>query len=319
MGMFSTHSAEPQPGKLHGLALWLAATRPTFLSVTLLGCLIGLATAYVDRVPLDVGKAALTIVLALLVHAGVNVLNDRYDALNGSDAVNTRRVYPFTGGSRFIQNGVLSPELTGRLGYGLLLAVIPAGIWLAAHTSPGLWWLGGVGLLLGWAYSAPPLQLMSRGLGELAIVGGWWLVTVGTDYVQRGSFAALPMRLGLPYALLIASVLYINQFPDREADAQVGKRTLVVRLGTENARWGYLLLVLLANLWLLMLVGRGSLPTLAALAAFTLPISLQAGRQLLRDAAQPEHLRQAIMHTLLACHLWGALLVIGLVLSRLGH
>lgn len=312
------HPAEPTPGRLSGLPLWLAATRPAFLTVTLVGSLIGLATCYFDGLAIDPLKAVLTILFALVAHAGVNVINDFHDDANGSDAANTERLFPFTGGSRFIQNGVLSARATAWFGYALLASIIPPGIWLTLNSAPDLLLIGLAGLFVGWAYSAPPLRLMSRGLGEVAIVIGWLLVCIGTDFVQRGSFAALPVLVGFPFALLVASILFINQFPDRKADELAGKRTLVVRWGTENARWGYLTLILLANLWVLLLVGRSTLPILTALAVFVLPLSMQAGRQLLKFADQPANLRPAIMQTIAACHLHGLLLIVGLLLARHG-
>ena len=56
----------------------------------------------------------------MLVHAGMNVLNDYYDEQNGTDRRNTQRLFPFTGGSRFIQNGVLSTGETLVFGAWLL-------------------------------------------------------------------------------------------------------------------------------------------------------------------------------------------------------
>jgi len=75
-----------------------AATRPAFLSVTLVGCVLGLASAHAGGVALDPASAILTLVFALVAHAGINVLNDYYDALNGTDAANTERRFPFTAG-----------------------------------------------------------------------------------------------------------------------------------------------------------------------------------------------------------------------------
>jgi 1,4-dihydroxy-2-naphthoate octaprenyltransferase len=119
--------AEPTPGlRARPLLAALLATRPAFLGVTLFACLIGLATAHGSGVPVDTPKAVLTVLFALVAHAGINVLNDYYDARSGADAANTERLFPFTGGSRFIQNGVLSEAETGRLGYALL-ALVSAG------------------------------------------------------------------------------------------------------------------------------------------------------------------------------------------------
>lgn len=300
------------------LAKYLAATRPAFLSVTLIGSLIGLATAYFSGYPLDALKAVLTVFFALVAHAGVNVVNDYYDALNGSDAANSERQFPFTGGSRFIQNGILSRRETGLFGYALLASVIPPGIWLAVNSAPALLLIGLAGLLVGWAYSAPPLKLMSRGVGELAIVAGWLLVCVGTDFVQRGEFVALPVWAGLPFALLVANILYINQFPDIKADALAGKRTLVVRLGAETAKWGYPLLALFAHAWLLAQVMLGDLPVAALAAMLTLPLSWFATLSLLRHARQPAQLLPAIKQTILAANLHGLLLVVALLAAAPG-
>lgn len=306
--------AEPTPAAFaQPLVRYIAATRPAFLSVTLVAVLLGLASAHAGGIALDSGKALLTLIFALCAHAGVNVINDYYDALNGSDAANCQRLYPFTGGSRFIQNGVLSLGATKLFGYALLAAVIPAGLWLAWHSAPGLLVIGLAGLFVGWAYSAPPLQLMCRGLGEVAIALGWLLVVVGSDFVQRGEFFATPLWLGLPYALQVVNILYINQFPDRAADAQVGKRTLVVRLGAPVASWGYLFIGLFAALWLCAAVAMHALPVPVLLATATLLPSVIAARILVRNAQIPVRLTPAIQLTILAANLHGLLLVAAIV------
>lgn len=292
----------------HPLIRYFAATRPAFLSVTLVAVLLGFATAWHGGLQLDLLNAALTLIFALCAHAGVNVINDYYDALNGSDAANTERLFPFTGGSRFIQNGVLSLRSTALFGYGLLAAVIPAGLWLTTHSAPGLIVIGLAGLFVGWAYSAPPFQLMCRGLGEVAIAAGWLLVVVGTDFVQRGSFAWLPLIAAVPYTLHVVNILYINQFPDLIADASAGKRTLVVRLGAMRARWGYLGITLLAYGWLLAAIIMDYLPMLSALACLTLIPSLLAARGLIHNAESPKQLTPAIKLSILAANLHGLLL-----------
>ena len=106
----STTPLEPHIDLLQNpLQRYLLATRPAFLSVTLIACLIGIASAWFDHVPLVAGPLLLGLLLGLLAHAGVNVFNDYYDALNGTDAANTERLFPFTGGSRFILKTVVTP------------------------------------------------------------------------------------------------------------------------------------------------------------------------------------------------------------------
>lgn len=297
------------------LLRFVAATRPAFLSVTLAACLIGLATVHYSGLPIHPLKAFLAVFFALVAHAGVNVINDYYDALNGTDEANTERQFPFTGGSRFIQNGVLSLKDTARLGYALLAAVIPAGLWLTAHSGPGLILIGLIGLLLGWAYSAPPLKLMCRGLGELAIVGGWLVVVIGSDFVQRDQFSPLPVIAGLPQALLVANILIINQFPDYRADALVGKANLVVRLGLDRAPWLYVAAALLAYGWLLAMVVGGQLPAYALAGLLPVVFSYNAARQLIQHGRQPTELVPALKLTVAAANLHGLLLAAGLALA----
>jgi 1,4-dihydroxy-2-naphthoate octaprenyltransferase len=297
------------------LARCVAATRPSFLVVTLAASLLGVTSAAASDVRIDPVAATLALVFALVAHAGVNVLNDYFDARNGSDAGNSERLFPFTGGSRLIQNGVLSMRATGILGYLLLASVIPAGVWLAARSTPELIFVGLAGLLVGWAYSAPPLQLASRGLGEIAVICGWTLIVIGTDLVQRGRLAFAPLAAGLAFALLVANLLYINQFPDVRADARAGKRTVVVRLGVARARWGYGALAVLAALWILACALTRALPPLALLSLLPLVFSGGALRRLWRCANRPAQLRPAIRFTILAALAHALLLCLVLALS----
>ncbi len=291
---------EPTPEALRNpIQRYLLATRPAFLTITLAGCLLGFALAPA----LHWGLAILTLLLALLAHAGVNVLNDYYDHLNGTDAANTGRLFPFTGGSRFIQNRVLTPGQTLAYGLALFAVVIGGGLWLIEQSGPGLFWIGLAGLAIGWAYSAPPLKLNSRGLGELCVATGFLLIVAGSDFVQQGAFDRLPWVAGLPYALLVTNVLYINQFPDRDADRLAGKWHWVVRLEPARAAWGYWLILMLALATLLVAVFSGLLPRLALLSLAGVLPAFVAGRQLLAHAAEPASLVPPIQRTILAAHL----------------
>jgi 1,4-dihydroxy-2-naphthoate octaprenyltransferase len=310
----------PRPGEPSRAALanpvrrYLLATRPPFLSVTFVGVLIGWASAFADGAHVAALPAALTMIFALVAHAGANVINDYYDSVNGSDAANTERLFPFTGGSRFIQNGVLSASETKAFGYALLATVIPAGLWLAWHSAPGLIVIGLAGLAVGWAYSAPPFKLQANGVGEFGITAAWAIIVVGSDYVTRGGFSFRPVAAGLGFALLVANVLYINQFPDRKADAAAGKRTMVVRLGAANARWGYVLIGALAYLWAVAMALTGWLPaaTLASLAGAV--ATLAAAKVLWGAADRPQALAPALPLTIVAACGHGLLMAATLAL-----
>lgn len=299
---------------VHRFALGLRMARPGFLAITAVGCLVGIASAQAAG-GVDAARALLTLLLALMLHAAANMLNDHADALNGADEANTQGLFPFTGGSRLVQGGTVQARDMRKLALVLLALAVPGGLWLAWHSGPALLLVGLAGVWLGWAYSMPPLALMSRGLGELAVGLAWGLMVVGADYVQRGQFALAPLAAGGSYALLIANILIANGFPDAVPDAQVGKRTLVVRLGPVRAAWLYLALAALSQGGLAVLVVRGALPVATLWALAAMPLSLAAGALLLRHARSPDRLRPALVLGIAAALLHGLGLAAGFCLA----
>lgn len=286
-------------------AMWWRMTRPAFLLLTVVACILGTATAAACGCGLDMPLALAATLLAVVAHALGNVLNDVHDARNGADAANTQGVFPFTGGSRLIQNGMVSERQTADLVKALFIFLLPAGLLLAVKAGPGVLLLGLAGLLLAWAYSAPPLKLMSRGLGELTVALAWFLVVIGADYVQRRQFFIIPASAAASLALMVAALLVINGVPDAQADASVGKRTLVVRLGAHGAATLYGFLVVLAHAWLTTSVWLLIPPIPALWGLISLPLSLAAWFILMRHALEPQQLKPALALTVAATLLHG--------------
>ena len=302
--------------QLHTSLPWLTLvqmTRPGFLVITAVACVLGTAVAAACGHGPNVWTALATLLLAVLMHAAANVLNDYHDALNGADEANTQGLFPFTGGARLIQNGHVSLQDTHNLAKALLIFLIPCGLLLAVKTGCGLILLGLAGLLLGWAYSAPPLALMKRGLGEATVALTWGLVVVGADYVQRKHFFVIPAAVAVSFALLVGNILVINGFPDATADALVGKRTLVVRLGARWAAWAYLVFALLAYAWLVVGVWLFIHPEPALWGLASVPLSLCAFLLLHKHANQPARLTSAIVLTIAAAVVHGLTMSAGLV------
>lgn len=291
-------------------------TRPGFLVITVVACVLGFATAFACGCGFSPIRAAVTVVLAVMAHAAANVLNDHEDHLSGADAANTQGLYPFTGGSRLIQNGTVAPHAMRQLAVALLLVVVPGGLWLAVQSGGGLLLVGLAGLLLGWAYSAPPLALMTRGWGEAAVALTWWLMVVGADYAQRGRFFLIPAVAAVSYALLVGNILVANAFPDAASDAQVGKRTLAVLLTPPVAAWIYAGSAVLAHLWVLAMVWAVILPVQALWALVSMPLSMAATVCLLRYARQPQSLRPALVLGIAAAVVHGLALAFGFALVR---
>ena len=308
---------EPDSSLLHKplLRYWLA-TRPAFFSASVIPAVAGALAANEQGHTLQWGLLLLTVFGIMLVHAGVNVLNDYFDEQNGTDRRNTQRIFPFTGGSRFIQNGVLTEHDTLMFGSVLMLVAMALGFALTAVSGVGLLWIGVLGFVVGWGYSAPPLRLNSRGFGEPMVALGFGILTpLGAWFVQTGSMAWYPVLVSFPLSLLIMNILLINQFPDSTADAASGKHHWVVRFGADAAAKLYLAAVILALTCLLGLIILGLLPKATLLSALPLGIAIKAALQLMTFAHEPAKLEPAIKMTIGSAVLHGVLLGLGLVLG----
>lgn len=85
---------------------------------------------------------------------------------------------------------------------------------------------------LGWAYSAPPLRLISRGLGELAIAIATGFAIPAVGYLSvRGQFDPTFLLLTLPFMLYGVMLSFSLETPDVEVDRKGGKRNMAVRRG----------------------------------------------------------------------------------------
>jgi len=139
------------------------ATRPPFLTASAMPVLIGTAWAGAALHHFDGPLFAAALAATVFAHAAANVYNDVSDDLIGTDPVNTNRIYPYTGGSRFIQSGLLSRGQMLHLAVGLAGTALVLGALLAVLRGPGVILLGCAGLALGLLYSLPGVQLSARG------------------------------------------------------------------------------------------------------------------------------------------------------------
>lgn len=285
------------------------ATRPKFFPASVLPIIAGSAWGWRESLELDPGSMSLALLATMLVHAGGNVINDVTDDANGTDRKNRTWVYPYTGGSRFIQTGVLSSAAMRRWGIGLLIAALVAGTLLWSIHGMPIVWLGLVGIALGVAYSVRPLRLNSRGLGELCVAIAFGVLPVcGSAWLQGAALTPMLFLYSLPISLWVANILLINEFPDRAADSQAGKRTLVVRLGYEASRGLYVITNITAVAVVLALTLEQELSSLGVGAALLLIPAFSAATRL----RQPGQLRmaQVAIERTLFIHAVGTMLLV---------
>lgn len=196
-----------------------------------------------------------SVIGVFFIEIGKNAANDLADFRSGVDlAVAPDKRTPFSGGKRAIVDGNLTVNEAAVITFVTLAAGSVIGVLIGIYREPAIVWIGCAGLFFAAAYSLPPFKLAYRGAGEI-VVGLTFgpLITTGAFVVQTHTIRPEVILASLPIGLLIANVLFINQYPDYEADSEGNKRNWVVRLGKTRGLRVYKLLFILSYLSLSVL------------------------------------------------------------------
>jgi 1,4-dihydroxy-2-naphthoate octaprenyltransferase len=294
--------------------LFLRTTRLPFLTATLVPVLLGIAVASWTN-GFSWWLALLTLIGGACIHLGLNVANDVFDTASGADAKNVNPTQ-FSGGSRVVLYGLLSLRDIALLSLGFYAVGIGIGVALAAMRGWDLLWVGVAGALVSVFYTAPPVRLVHRGLGEIAVFLGFGpIMVLGAYFVQAQQYDLEPLLVSIPVGILIALVLYVNEVPDRPADAAAGKGTLPVRLSKDVVVNAYAAAVALAfgSIVVFALAGWIVRPALIALAAA--PLAVPVYRALREFYDQPYALMPAMARNIQLHLATGVLLIIGYVIA----
>jgi 1,4-dihydroxy-2-naphthoate polyprenyltransferase len=296
--------------------LFFLATRLPFLTATVVPVLLGGLVARAQ------GFSAwwyflLAFVGGVAIHLGLNVANDVYDSTSGADKANVNPTM-YSGGSRMIQYGLLDVRAMRAIMVACYALGMAIGIFLVATRGWGLLWIGVTGLLISFFYTAPPLRLVYRGLGEICVALGFGpLMVLGTYYVVAQRLAWEALYVALPVGLLIMLVLYVNQIPDRPADATAGKRTIVVILGKGAIVKGYGIAVAAAFALIALGPLLASTPVWTLLALLPAPLALKVYRAIDQSYYSPYELMDAMGKNILLHLSVGLLLSVGYLIDIL--
>ena len=217
---------------LSSLGAFIVLTRPIFLFGGVAVYALGVAIAEFLGAEIDLGRMLLGQLMVTSTQLMTQYSNEYYDLK--VDQVNKNRTL-FSGGSGILSSGRLSPSVAinaARLS-GLVAVITLA---LIGSAKPVVAIIGMLVLISSWAYSAPPIALMSTGWGELAaslIVA--FLVPLMGLWLQANSFDFVILPVCATIVLLHIAMLIAFELPDFDADAAMGKRTLTVRLGRRRA------------------------------------------------------------------------------------
>lgn len=294
------------------------ATRPKFYPASVLPILAGTAWGAMVSAQVDLYLFVLALLATVCVHAASNVLNDVGDETIGTDRRNDKRIYPYTGGSRFIQMGILTQSSMARLGFSLLAIAALLGLALIIEKGPVILLFGLAGVALAVLYSLGPVKLSSLGLGEISVAAAIGVLPVtGAAWLQGAPIDLSLLLFSLPVSAWVAAILFINEVPDIEADGASGKNTLPVRLGLSASSRLYLAMQATAAIVVVVLTVQGQLPLLTPLVPLGLLVLAWRASIAIRTGIEDrEKMTQAIESTL-AIHTIGCLWLTGCALFML--
>lgn len=323
MSSDNARTADPSPTQFAGDSFGRTAkrlfnaTRPKFFPASALPVLAGTAWGFHAAGTLDVIVFLLALFTTVCVHAASNVLNDVGDDAGGTDRQNELRIYPYTGGSRFIQTGIMNSTEMARLGISLLALAAIAGLVLLLMKGVMVLYFGLAGIALGVLYSLGPVRLSALGIGETAVAVAFGVIPVaGAAWLQGAELAADLLVFSVPISMWVAAILLINEVPDISADGATGKRTLPVRLGLGGTAALYLAINVAAFAAISWLAYAGALPLLAPLLPLALVVlAVKAAQAIRRGIADRANMTRAIESTL-AIHTVGSLWLLGCVMFQ---
>jgi 1,4-dihydroxy-2-naphthoate octaprenyltransferase len=270
------------------LGVWFQQVRAPFLLLAVALALIAIATAH-GRGFRHAGRSLLLVLGVVLAHASVNLFNELSDLRTGIDA-HTRRT-PFSGGSGMLQAGRTTPRQVAAAAYGSLLAAGAIGLYFALAGGWPILGLMAAGAVAIRFYTSH----LSRWLvGELAsgLTLGCFVV-IGGHYALTGSMSGGILYISLPPGILTAMLLFLNEFPDADADRRGGRRHLVILFGRKASATVYAGAVLLV----FVLIAAGpfllDIPPTVLIALATLPLGAAAAVLALRHFDDPARLVRA--------------------------
>lgn len=273
------------------LTLWYRASRGYTLGLSAVPYLLGSFLASINYA-FNLKFCVLGLIGVLLVHASFNLLDDYQDWVSGmvksykdpQSPQNTRLHKAF-----YLEEGLISTkELLFAVGFCWTVALF-IGLFLAWLEGAIIIQLASVGALCAMAYTLPPAELNTKGLGELTIGFIFGPLIVNGAYIVAGGghFDGICIISSIIMGILIANTAHTHSILDYEADLKNNKRTLSVCLLNKNkAIYIQLLLYVWTYLFLFLGISYKIYPVESLLALFTLPLAVELNELMFNETVE---------------------------------
>ncbi len=255
------------------LAVATLSMRLPFLILTMACVFLGASIAISSQPDISIPILLLALTGALLAHISVNTLNEYFDFKSGLDSITIKT--PFSGGSGALPQHPDNANMVFYIGIFSLLLTTLIGCFFLSHCGIRLLPIGliGIGLILTYTQyinKRPIICLLTPG------VGFGILMVVGTQFVLTGEYLAKSFVIGVIPFLLANNLLLLNQYPDIQADAQIGRNHFPIAYGFNLSNFIYGLFTLLTMLIITANVLIGYLPSQSWIALTPMPLACVA-------------------------------------------
>jgi 1,4-dihydroxy-2-naphthoate polyprenyltransferase len=301
--------ANVKPGSLMA---WVMLPRFHFIPLTVILVSLGTAIAAYEGF-LHWGHFVLALVGSILVHMTVNVINDYHDYVDGID-LNTQRT-PFSGGSGVLPSSLLKPKQAFWFATICLLTAMVIGVYFVLTRG---WLLFPLLLVAGFSAYFYNVTLSKWFVGELfAGLNFGPLIVMGAYYIQTGRYSWEAFFASLAPGILTANLLFLNEFPDREADQKGGRKHLVIVMGKGGARFLYVALIAASYLCIVIGVVARWMPAMTLIGLGTMVFGWKAARGVLKYYNDSNHLVPVLGINVIQILGTQALLTIGYVIAAI--
>lgn len=297
---------------------WLTLFRLGATARGVLPFLLGAVIAWSQGKPIDLTVLLLATIAVLCIMLMTFLVNEYYDY--DTDKANVD-YHMLSGGSRILTKGLI-PRRHAIIAAGIFLSIaIVIGLLLYFYfqTGPLTLPLGAIAIIIGYFYTAKPLQLSYRGLGEIGI---WftcgWLATITGYYLQVGQLNTVVTLASLPGAISVFLVILVNEIPDIRSDKLSGKNTLAVRLGLEKTGILYIALIILCYVNIIAVIFFGVPVISAYLSVVLLPFIILNILTIRKGLAVKRVQESLSLRTMVFDHLITTIYVVSFIVAGLG-
>jgi 1,4-dihydroxy-2-naphthoate polyprenyltransferase len=291
------------------LSTWLRVIRIRFLLASVIAVSNGLAISYWKYHTIDPIYAILTYVGVIFLHASVDLLNDYWDYKRGID-IATKRT-KFSGGTGVLPENLLAPRTVYIAGLVFLILGASIGAYFILVRGVAIAIILGFAVIAIYFYST---RIVNAGLGELFVAIKGAMIVLGSLYVQNAVLEPAAIYGGAIVGILSATVLYINSFPDYEADKSKGRRTLVIILGRKTASTIFPMFIIATYALIAGGIFFGLTKVYSLISFVSMPFAIKSAFSLRKDPQGIDNIVTAMASTVTYSRITGFLLALGYIL-----